>query len=882
MALDLSQFAGTIPYASELFGVYQPLLGWKGLRMQLRVSKERRGHAQALIERMLRDNRFRHAVAQSPQPYGPDADFAASLPGWMETLVGRQAQTAARAFVQKNGRTPTAAEWVSVIGGLDLQTPIALLGQPPTPDQNQLAQKGIAAYPAAKLSPPQLEALGAQPIKGTDVAIGTTAPAANYDAVRESIVAGTMQFVSRNAPEALTALLLEKGPNPMTLTPWVDPLSTFDPDTQKAVLSPVGVLYLYCEYFYEFSTFLGPAVGHVWVSPGGSLELFEVHTRRSLEEQSVELSTSSTATTQSTTTTDDELSTAIADQNSRNTNLGISTTAGVNFGVFQASASGQFGVQTAQTASEQTAHKETRQQSEQIANEIRRDFKTTYRTSVETTDVSSRRYVLANTTDKVVNYELRRKMRQVGVQVQHIATQLCWQSYLDEPGQRLGVGELVHASASHDLEAAVQPPDMPEPLQPKTTDFQVEVPFHGLFGNDDNGGALYVNGTQGPPLPTQAPRDIQYIFDFPVTPPAAGYTIVSAVEKNVQRVDPNNDPAEVAAIYNTFPPSKQVPDNMLVIELTNVKWNDQSAIGFDLELQWAPPSPDPGMVEYEKQYREYTKAKKRAAHADYVNAVRDRVNLEGQVQARPSDDLRSEERGAILRRLVADLTKAAPHEGHYVTIELIRALFDVDNMLYFVAEDWWMPRTHHTQQAATTRDTGGSHTIGGSDVEGWGGIHDKDRDNYLITESSSPAPMGASLGWLLQLDGDERRNAFLNSPFVKAVIPIRPGKEVAALNWLKLAHVEGTDGLQDTYGGPEPNLQGTIEHALLTMAAQLAAAGTNMDNVLKTESVYETGFNPLAGGFRATGVPGELYDQWVEVLPTDQTVAVDYVVPSPT
>jgi hypothetical protein len=55
-----------------------------------------------------------------------------------------------------------------------------------------------------------------------------------------------------------------------------------------------------------------------------------------------------------------------------------------------------------------------------------------------------------------------------------------------------------------------------------------------------------------------------------------------------------------------------------------------------------------------------------------------------------------------------------------------------------------------------------------------------------------------------------------------------------------------------------------------------------MDNVLKTESVYETGFNPLAGGFRATGVPGELYDQWVEVLPTDQTVAVDYVVPSPT
>jgi len=284
------------------------------------------------------------------------------------------------------------------------------------------------------------------------------------------------------------------------------------------------------------------------------------------------------------------------------------------------------------------------------------------------------------------------------------------------------------------------------------------------------------------------------------------------------------------------------------------------------------------MVEYEKQYREYTKAKKRAAHADYVNAVRDRLNLEGQVQPRSPDDLRSEERAAILRRLVADLTKAAPHEGHYVTIELIRALFDVDNMLYFVAEDWWMPRMHHSQQAAT-RDNGGGHTIGANDVEGWGGVHDKRRDNYLITEVTRPAPMGASLEWLLQLDGDERRNAFLNSPFVKAVLPILPGKEVAAINWLKLAHVEGTGGLHDTYGGPEPNLQGTVEHALLTMAAQLAASNTNMDNVLKTESVYETGFNPLDGGFRATGTPGELYDQWVEVLPTEQTVAVDYVVP---
>ncbi len=46
----------------------------------------------------------------------------------------------------------------------------------------------------------------------------------------------------------------------------------------------------------------------------------------------------------------------------------------------------------------------------------------------------SRRYVLQTPRDKLVNYELRRKMRRVGVQVQHIGTQLCWQLFVDDPG----------------------------------------------------------------------------------------------------------------------------------------------------------------------------------------------------------------------------------------------------------------------------------------------------------------------------------------------------------------------------------------------------------------------------------------------------------------
>src|SRR5262249_11261430 len=146
----------------------------------------------------------------------------------------------------------------------------------------------------------------------------------------------------------------------------------------------------------------------------------------------------------------------------------------------------------------------------------------------------------------------------------------------------------------------------------------------------------------------------------------------------------------------------------------------------------------------------------------------------------------------------------------HLTSELINAIFDVDAMLYFVAPEWWAPRVHYHQQPVGAGGDGGlspatvaafAHAfpaIGAAvdssqtpatgngpneepgsvltrdDRIAWGGAAAMGRDNYLITEDSTPARAGASLGWLLQLDGDNHRNAFLNSPWVKAVVPIRP------------------------------------------------------------------------------------------------------------
>jgi hypothetical protein len=186
------------------------------------------------------------------------------------------------------------------------------------------------------------------------------------------------------------------------------------------------------------------------------------------------------------------------------------------------------------------------------------------------------------------------------------------------------------------------------------------------------------------------------------------------------------------------------------------------------------------------------------------------------------------------------------------------------------------------------------------DTVSWGGAENR-VDNYHITEESLPAKLGSSLGWLLQLDGDNLRNSFLNAPWVKAVIPVRPGKERAAMNWLQRLHVEGTDGLEDQYSAPAAELAqiphsgpfATIrdainhlcdvvskKHAESLKVARYPTDEINDDNRVSAtplDKVYEHGFYPLQGGFRAT--PGtedfEVFDQWIEVLPTDQVVPVE-------
>jgi len=113
---------------------------------------------------------------------------------------------------------------------------------------------------------------------------------------------------------------------------------------------------------------------------------------------------------------------------------------------------------------------------------------------------------------------------------------------------------------------------------------------------------------------------------------------------------------------------------------------------------------------------------------------------------------------------------------------------------------------------------------------------------------------------------------------VKAVLPIRPGHELEALDWLAQAKVEGEAGLGQPYpmqpGDPASYQGKSMGDVLELLAAELQASNTDIKNTLATEKVFETGFDPLGTGFRPAE-PYQVFDEWLEVLPTDQVVAVE-------
>src|SRR5262245_16983234 len=169
---DLGGFARTFPYASELVGVFQPLLGWQGSQTRRRGDEEAEGLTRRLLDGVLHDVRAWSYVAADPRrPVRPDvlADVPRPLP-WLEGEVGTAITDIVGKFVADNQRLPELEEWQRVVGSTAADT-LRLVEDAAPADGVRLADLGVMVLSKKTVPADRLAALGARLLEGTDLAL---------------------------------------------------------------------------------------------------------------------------------------------------------------------------------------------------------------------------------------------------------------------------------------------------------------------------------------------------------------------------------------------------------------------------------------------------------------------------------------------------------------------------------------------------------------------------------------------------------------------------------------------------------------------------------------------------------------------------------------
>lgn len=911
---QIEDYKGILPYASELFGVYQPLLGWKSRVIQSRYNNFQSKFYNQITQPMFREslNVITASMNNGITRENPTEQVILKPVDYLrikEPFINVSIDSAiARLISEEIGDNPPA-DWNRMLTPERVTEMLKFLNTIITGNEPLGKHPSIKEY---------VDSLGDQMPQKRIVCLDI-----KTIFERENSIAGYLIFLAQHSPQILTELFF-RAPKTSFYNELqvIDPSVSFGAKAYDAILSPIGIIHLYREYFFEFDSFLGPAVGHLWISPGGTVELIEVNTRKVFTEHTIESSTETTIKSDSESSTKDELSDAVKDENKSEMKFGFTNTASYTTPVFQDTAVASLSLDNAKMNARETTHKQMREQSEKLSSEIKRNFKTTFRTSTEVTDTTSKRYVIQNTTQKLVNYELRRKMRKIGVQVQDIGVQMCWHTFVDDPAKELGIANLIHIAAPADLQGLKDPGDLPMPeneIKDKAISLNIQWPA------DDN---RYYDFLQLHPSLQLVPPKSGYIYsrtDVVVQPGGEPWGKVvfpqNAAEDTILR---NRDELIHADVEMIPAPGGMTERSVRSIGVgidcghTGIKSLSEYDWNLELSVVWKPSLQliNDVTAANKLQRDNYNIERQRLFNENLFKTARDRVVLASKIPARSEAILREEERTVVYRQLIQQLMSADAQDSKHVVSELVRSIFDIDKMLYFVAPEWWTPRhdhLHRSQQLIVSNNEKPAVSLGKVKpkplipleyIVGWGGYKEINRDNYYIADGSTPAKMGSSLGWLLQLDGDDLRNALLNSPWVKAVIPIRIGKEKEAINWLKQAKVEGSDGLTAQYvADPSdpaalqstPGHTVTVEDALNHLITEIhtfdekartavVANPSDPDDPrnhfvgsLPTEGVFEHGFYPLKGGVRfdQSGVEQVLVSQWTEILPTDQVAALE-------
>ncbi|HMJ37820.1 MAG TPA: hypothetical protein VK501_28185 [Baekduia sp.] len=525
-----------------------------------------------------------------------------------------------------------------------------------------------------------------------------------------------------------------------TLVPHLWPMGI---SVQEA-LSPIGIAHYYRQLYFNKEEGVGPIEEAFTIAPLETLEVIYQTVRKQTHEEVLEQGLEVVSESAVEEKNLDEVSDKVSSMVQQDVSASMSANASGGIGVWQvgASASASFGVssQRGREYSTRRLKEVTKRASERITKSF--SIKTT--DTLEVTETSTTRRVIRNDSAAPVSYGLRRVLRRVNVKVQELGPKLVWQVYLRGPGEGLARSRFVHFREA----GPITVPDVPPGVPPRPS---------GGTETESTSTSIMWDGA----------KKVYYVTI--VVKPGTDRVVTGVRIDSITDLEGGGKDDEAPAPHNEFDlGSTWSPGTQTYTAKIGILPGDSLTVQVSYSYTWVP---SPGvMADWEAKRQAAVTAANEEALTRQFEQNKALITEKSKIKARPANDLRMEERYEVMNRMVSYLFGRGddPSEPTPLEIEYFHRYFDIEGIFTYTHPSWWKPRY-------------ASRTVGIG------------REAYEITADSEPAPLGSSLGWMIQLDGDRRRNEFINSPWARVCLPMRPGREREAVGWLA-KHLEGEVG----------------------------------------------------------------------------------------
>jgi hypothetical protein len=528
----------------------------------------------------------------------------------------------------------------------------------------------------------------------------------------------------------------------------------------QEALSPIGIAYYYRQLYFNKEEGVGPIEQALTVAPLETFEVIYQTVRKQIHEEILEQGLEVVSESAVEEKNLDEVSDKVSSMVQQDVSASMSASASGGIGVWQvgAEASASFGVSSQR--SREFSTRRLKEVTTRASERITKSFSIKTRDTTEVTETTTTRRVIRNDGAAPVSYGLRRVLRRVNVKVQDLGPRLVWQLYLHNPGEGLGRSRFVHFRET----GPITVPDIPPGVPPRPS---------GGVETDSTSTSILWDGAQK-----------KYYVSI-VVKPGSDRVVTGVRIENITDLEGGGKDDLAPAPHNEFdlgstwdPATKTFTAKIAVLP------GDSASVQVAFSYTWEPSESVLAAWETQRQAAVAVITEEKLTKQFEQN--RALITEKSKIKSRPANDLRREERYEVMNRMVSYLFGRGddPSEPTPLEIEYFHRYFDIDAIFTYTHPSWWKPRFS-------------SKTVGIG------------REAYEITAESEPAPLGSSLGWLMQLDGDRRRNEFLNSPWARICVPMRPGRERETIAWLA-KHLEGEVGY-DVNRGPLAALLTEIE-----------------------------------------------------------------------